>query len=230
MADFDPAAARAAFREGKVALLIDRPEHAAEWTNPKTPFPVEVAALPASTRVFDPARKVWLTPRLPNRVAYLPGGGGWLAGIGAHAKGKTYEAAVSLLQSLASPETAQAIVSDPAFPMTPVRNSHLALGLPDPRSALGVDSRSWGNAVSQSFDAPRVVIGLRIPESNEYLDDLGRALQSAMSGERTPEDALAEAAKSWDARTTRLGRQRQLWHYRRSLNRLSTTSTPPERP
>ncbi len=226
----DSEAARAAFRAGRAPVLIDRAERAGSWTDPKSPFPVEVFHLPASPRVFDPVRKTWLTPPLPNRVAYLPSGGGWLVGIHSRVRGKSLDAAISFLQMIASPETSQAIVSDPAFPLTPVRISHLALGLPDPQGAPLVDSRAWGVAVSQTFGAPRVVVGLRIPEAEEYLDELGHALQQAATGGATPEQALAQAEAAWNARTEKIGRARQLWHYRRSLNRLSTTREPPERP
>lgn len=229
MNTFDADAARAAFRDGRAAMLIDRAEFARTWTDPKAPFAVEVSELPGSPRVYDPARQIWLEPREQNRVSYLPAGGGWLAGIGANATDKTYEAAISFIQSLASPETSQAIVSDPAFPMTPIRTSHLALGLPDPRAALGVDSRAWGKAVDLTFTAPRSVVGLRIPDADGYLDDLGRALRAVLRNEKSADAALQEAANAWNKRSRNLGRARQLWHYRRSVNRLSTTSTPPER-
>ena len=227
MTSFDGAAARAAFRTGQVAMLIDRAERAAAWSDPQIPFAVEVCPLPASPRVFDPARQTWITPSLPNRVAYLPSGGGWLVGVSPKLQGRALEAAWSFAQMLASPETSQAIVSDPAFPMTPVRLSHLALGLPNPSAAQQVDSRAWGLAVDESFNATRVIVGLRIPGVNEYLDELGTALRAAIAGELEPKDALARANAAWNARSKSLGIARQLWHYRRSLNRLSTTNVPP---
>jgi multiple sugar transport system substrate-binding protein len=228
MTSFDAQAARAAFRDGRAAMLIDRAERASEWTDPKRPAPVGVAALPGSPRVFDPMRSVWLEPGRLNLAAYLPTGGGWFAGIGSAAEGTRREAAIDFLRTIASPETAAAIVSDPAFPMLPVRNSHLGLGLPDPRSALGVDSRAWGQAVNETFNAPRVVIGLRIPEAAGYLADLDAARVAAVRGD-DPAAALGRAAAAWTERTSRLGPPQQRWHYRRSLNRLSTESQPPAR-
>jgi multiple sugar transport system substrate-binding protein len=229
MATFDADAARAAFRDGRVALLIDRAERAGRWTDPKAPRSVGVAPLPGSPRVYDPLGQQWITPTRPNRIGYLPIGGGWLIGLGARAEGRAREAALALARVLASPETAQAIVSDPAFPMTPVRTSHLTLGLPEPRAALGVDPRGWGQAVQETFGAPRVVIDLRIPEADGYLADLDAARADAARGVKEPQAALDEVASAWRARTERLGRDRQLWHYRRSLNRLPTTTEPPPR-
>lgn len=229
MADWDASAAREAFRAGRAAMLIDLAERASQWTDPSAPAAVGVAALPGSSRVFDPVRKIWLTPALPNRVSYLPQGGGWLLGLGSTSTAQEREAAIHFLRALASPETAQAIISDPAFPMLPVRQSHFALGLPDPRAALGVDSRAWGQALSDLYNAPRVVIGLRILEADDYLTDLEAARVKVMQG-ADAQATLSEAAAAWARRTEKLGAARQRWHYRRSLNRLSTESRPPAAP
>ncbi len=228
MTSFDAGAAREAFRDGRTAMLIDLAERASSWTDPKRPATVGLAALPGSDRVYDPLRKEWSTPVQTNRVAYLPTGGGWFAGLGSTSEGRTREAAIAFLQAIASPETAVAIISDPAFPMLPVRNSHFVLGLPDPQSALGVDPRAWGQAVAETLGAPRVVIGLRIPEARGYLDDLEIARTKAAQGE-DPATLLKRTADAWTQRTRRLGPAQQRWHYRRSLNRLSTESQPPRR-
>ena len=39
--------------------------------------------------------------------------------------------------------------------------------------------------------------------------------------------ALEVAAQDWKNRTKSLGGERQLWHYRRGLNRLTTSKEPP---
>ncbi len=87
MSGFDAEAARAAFREGKVALLIDRAEMASRWTGSEGPSTVGVAPLPGSMRVYDPDRKTYQNLDHPNRPTYLPNGGGWLAGLSASAEG-----------------------------------------------------------------------------------------------------------------------------------------------
>jgi multiple sugar transport system substrate-binding protein len=226
VAGFDADAAREAFRSGKVALLIDRAELASRWTDPKRPIKVGVAALPGSGRVYDPERKVWETVSPPNRPSYLPEGGGWLVGVVPASAGREHEAALDFIKYLASPETSQRVRNDRAFPMLPTRATQLGQGLPDPRSAPGVDPRQWSRAVSQTLTAPRVIPGLRIPQADGYLDDLGKARAAAASGEPA-ESALATAARAWTARTEKLGVARQLWHYRRSLNSLATAPEPP---
>lgn len=225
---FDAGRAREAFRSGEAALLIDLAERAALWAGSERPFPVGVAPLPGSPRYYDPNRGEWREVSRPNRPSYLPGGGGWLVGVSSKATGERREAAVSYLRSLAGPEVAQAIVSDRVFPMVPVRASHLTFGLPDPRSAPSVESRSWGEAVERTLSASQVVVGIRIPEADAYLADLARA-RAAVAGGRPAREALEEAARSWRERTETLGRDRQRWHYRRSLNHLPTAPQAPPR-
>jgi multiple sugar transport system substrate-binding protein len=101
-------------------------------------------------------------------------------------------------------------------------------GIPDPTSAQDVDPRQWSDSVSRTLMAERVVPGLRIPEAADYLDDLSRARVSVLGG-KDAAAALREVASAWTERTHKRGQQRQLWHYRRSLNTLSTLPDPPPR-
>lgn len=227
MAGFDAEKARAAFRDGRAAMLIDRAERAGDWVDAKHPFPVSVAPLPGSLRVFDPSGAAWRTLEIPNRPAYLPIGGGWLAGVSADAEGRQRDAATEFLLALAGGELAGGIVSDTIFPMVPVRVSHWDF-LPY-AGARNVEATSWGEAVRQTVEAPRVSVGLRIPEAAAYLADLDAARAGALDGTPAAE-VLGATAKAWDERTERLGRDRQLWHYRRSLNALVTEPEPPIRP
>jgi multiple sugar transport system substrate-binding protein len=112
--------------------------------------------------------------------------------------------------------------------MLPVRSTQMGQGLPDPTSAPDVDPRQWTEAVSRTLMAGRVVPGLRIPDAAGYLADLSKARTAAVSG-KDPAAALHELAADWVGRTKARGTQRQLWHYRRSLNSLATLPQPPQR-
>jgi multiple sugar transport system substrate-binding protein len=221
---FDGPGAREAFRAGKTALLIDRAERALAWSGGHA---VGVAPLPGSERVFEPLRQQWETPSSPNAPSYLPLGGGWLVGVKRGLSGIQLDAALDLAQYLASPENSNRLCAEPSFPMLPVRSSQMGHGLADPTSAPDVDSRQWSDAVSRTLMAGRVVPGLRIPAAAGYLEDLARARLAALAG-KDPESALREASSAWTARTKALGMQRQLWHYRRSLNSLATIPLPPQ--
>jgi multiple sugar transport system substrate-binding protein len=222
---FDSAAARASFRTGKVAMLIDRAEHAAAWSHGK---PVSVAALPGSERVFEPVRKEWKASSPLNAPCYLPHGGGWLIGISSRVSGQQLQAAIDFAKYLTSPENGIRLRAERAFPLLPVRESQLDQGFPDATSAPDVDSRTWSLAVRQTLTAERVVPGLRIPGADLYLSDLAKGRAAALRGQ-DPETSLRAVAKAWADRGAALGPNRQLWHYRRSLNRLFTTPEPPQR-
>jgi multiple sugar transport system substrate-binding protein len=225
MGKFDAQAARAAFRAGKVAMLIDRAERAATWSHGK---PLGVAPLPGSERVYEPALKVWQPASPPNSPSYLPSGGGWLIGINARLAGSKLDAALDFAKYLASPDNSNRLRAEGTFPMLPVRTAQFAAGVPDPTSSPDVGSREWGEAVRRTLLAERVVPGLRIPLAAGYLEDLAKGRASALSGQ-TPQQALRDVAQAWAERTKTLGPQHQAWHYRRSLNSLATLPHPPER-
>jgi len=220
---FDAGAARRAFAERKAAILIDRAERAGSWGDGKA---IGVAPLPGSERVFDPARQQFETSTAPNRPAYLPDGGGWLVAVCTAAAGPKREAAMDFAKYLVTPEVANRVRADPAFPILPVRTSLIGQGPADSRASLGVDPRQWSDAVSRTLQAPRVVPGLRIPDTAGYLADLAKGRAAALQGE-SAQAALQGVARAWTARSEQRGLKRQLWHYRRSLNSLTTSPQPP---
>ena len=223
-AGFDAPAARAAFRAGRVALLVDRAEAAATWGTGQ--FAIGVAPLPGSTRVYDPSRSAWESPGTPNRPFYLPSGGGWLVGVAARSAHR--EVAEAFARYLAEPETTDRLRSERDFPMLAVRTPQLARGLLNPRSAPGVEPRAWADAVARTLGGDKVVPGLRIPEAPGYLADVAAARATAIAG-RPAEEALQALAAAWAKRTQALGPARQTWHHRRSLDGPSTAAEPPAR-
>lgn len=208
----DAAAARTAFREGRAAFLIDRAERAPSWSDPKRPVATGVAPLPGSARLFDPRRAEWETLRRPNRPTFLLGGGGWLLGVSAACTEP--EAARDFAKFLAGPETSGRIAADRDFPLLPVRTALLGADRLDAR----LDIRGWGRAVARTLSGGRLVFGPRLPEAEAYMADLERARLDAIAKGTPPETALAAAVEAWEKRTDRLGRDRQRWHYRKSLS------------
>jgi multiple sugar transport system substrate-binding protein len=225
MEKFDAAAARESFRSGKVAMLIDRAERAGTWSHGKR---LGVAPLPESDRVYEPTRKEWQEASPPNAARYLPAGGGWVIGIASRLTGTQREAALDFIKYLTGPECIERLRAERSNPMLPVRISQMNVGLSDPASAPDVDSRLWADAVRRTLLADRVVPGLRIPDAAGYLNDLAKGRVAAISG-MAVDKALATVAQAWAARTKTLGPERQLWHYRRSLNKLATLPEPPPR-
>ncbi len=220
---FDATAARAAFREGRAAMLIDRAERVATWSGGK---PVGVASLPGSERVYEPLQKEWKPASPANRPSYLPHGGGWLIGISKNTQGTQREAALDFAKYLASTDNLSRLRAERSFPMLPVRTSQLGQGMPDPTAAPDVDSRQWTIAVGDTLKLERVVPGLRVHGADGYLSEISKGRLAALNGE-APAQALAAVAKAHADRTADLGPKRQLWHYRRSLNKLVTMPQPP---
>jgi multiple sugar transport system substrate-binding protein len=221
---FDADRARKAFRGNEAVFLIDRAERAGAWGTEGEP--IGTIPLPGSPRVFDFSRNAWEDLASPNRPSFLLHGGGWLVGVVASTS--KAPAAEDFAKYLASPESTNRLRAEKDFPMLAVRTSQLTQGLVNPRSAPGVETRPWADAVSRTMNAERVIPGPRFPEATAYLADLAKARIAALNGQPT-EQALEELAKAWAERTKTLGQARQTWHHRRSLTGLSTTPEPPAR-
>jgi multiple sugar transport system substrate-binding protein len=214
---FDADQARDAFRNGSVALLIDRAERVSRWSDAK--HQIGVAPLPGSERVYNSAagRQAWEQANPPNAPAFLPFGGGWLVGVAKGLPEDRREAAIDFAKYLNEPETSNRVRADTSFPMLPVRGAQMSQG-PDPRAAGGVDGKQWSEAIRQTYIVGRGAPGLRIPGTAGYLADLAQARQAVAEGKLAASAALQEAAKAWSERTQKLGVQRQRAHYRRSLD------------
>ena len=170
MERFDAAAARASFRSGKVAMLIDRAERAATWSHGK---PIDVAPVPGSDRVYEPAEGMG-TSLAAERTELFASWRGLADWDQSPALWPQFDAAVDFAKYLAEPENSNRIRSEPTFPMLPVRISQMGQGLPDPTSAPDIDSRLWSDAVSRTLLAERIVPGLRIAGADDYLKDLAK--------------------------------------------------------
>ena len=102
-------------------------------------------------------------------------------------------------------------------------------GLPDPTTAPDVDPRQWSDAVSRTLLAERVVPGLRIPDAAGYLDDLTKARARCAGGQGPRDRSPRGSPRPGVPAPGHWAPQRQLWHYRRSLNSLTTLPQPPQR-
>lgn len=221
-AGFDAEAARAAFREGKAAMLLDRAEMAARWTDPANPHPVLVARLPGSARVYNAMIKEYGESNPADSAVVLPGGGGWLVGVSSTLDAKETEAAIGLAKVLAGKEAAALVGRDSAHPALSVHTDINSRPAPIP----GVDSRSWSRAVLRILGSTRSRPGLRLPEAESYAADLDGAVARAAAGE-APEAVLADLTSRWSGRVAAGGKERLRWHYCRGLNDVHTEESPP---
>ncbi len=84
--------------------------------------------------------------------------------------------------------------------------------------ALPVEaSDQYAKVVSATQSLPIHLFALRIPGRQRYLAALDQAVVAARAGEKSPADALTEAAAAWSAITQELGIESQREAYTRSL-------------
>ncbi len=188
------------------------------------------ALSPGSRRVFNPRTGQWDER---TEVSYAPflAWGGWVQAVPKSTPEEKVEASWDLISFLASKELTMRASVWPASGINPSRRFHLTnvdawvKGSEYQRQnniPNGFTSRDDANAYLQSIlrslEHPNVTYDLRIPGAFDYFDALDTSLTQAVLGQRSPQDALNDAATSWDAITGRLGgKQKQLEFYRASL-------------
>jgi multiple sugar transport system substrate-binding protein len=79
------------------------------------------------------------------------------------------------------------------------------------------DVKQYLDAYYENFNAPTMLPYLRITGTQEYYDILDSNLSAAMSGAKTPQQALDETAAGWEQVTDRLGRDKQLKAYQEAI-------------
>ena len=79
------------------------------------------------------------------------------------------------------------------------------------------EAKEYLGAIRDIINHPNAVVDLRITGAAEYFDALDTQLARAVAGEVSPQEALDEVAKQWDAITDRLGRDQQKRLYRQML-------------
>lgn len=215
------AVARALFRSGRAAMLIDTAEHYFEWNDPKAPHPVGVARLPGVARVYNIDRKTWDAFDELNRPARACGSGGWLVGVARSASPKVKAAALDFAFYLIGDDASARIAADRSHPTVPLRADVIAQGLPAARSAPGVDGVSWSKAVSATVNAETLTLDPRLVGARQYLDLIDQARMRAIAGEPI-EKALEAAANAWRELTTKAGKKDRLESYRRGLNTVAS--------
>lgn len=79
------------------------------------------------------------------------------------------------------------------------------------------DVKQYLDAYYTNFNAPTMLPYLRITGTQEYYDILDSNLSAAMSGAKTPQQALDDTAAAWEGVTDRLGREKQLKAYQEAI-------------
>jgi ABC-type glycerol-3-phosphate transport system substrate-binding protein len=73
----------------------------------------------------------------------------------------------------------------------------------------------------QSLSTTAVRPTVRIPNASQYMEELDKRVLAAIAGDLTPQEALTETARAWDAITQRVGRRKQTnaWRQAQGMRR-----------
>jgi multiple sugar transport system substrate-binding protein len=213
----DPAAVRREFFAGHAPLAISwptraEPDVAVDGAGAKVGF----VELPGSPQAYNVANRAWETrpnqesPHVP--LIGVSGRVGSIARASDHA-----EQTLALLAWLSGREWSNTI--SPASPATTLfRKSQVRTA--QAWIERGLDTAAaeqYATSVRDALSRDMSLRALGIPGEEKYLAALDTAVAAAVRGERSPAEALAEAANQWREITTALSVESQRSAYRKSI-------------
>jgi multiple sugar transport system substrate-binding protein len=177
--------------------------------------PVAVAPVPGSVAFWQPRDETWQSREAAETVPVW-GDFGMLIGIGRSVADRSR--AVRALESIIDPEIGTP-VSASGVGTSPYRKSQLGsiarwTKLP---AALPANAQ-YAAAIERTHSAPDHLLLPRLPGRERYLQALADEVRLALSGDKTSEAALADAAAAWEKITDEIGRDSQVRAYRASLD------------
>ena len=213
----DPTAARSALLAGQCAMAVTWPTAAdAKSASAGHAGEIAFAQLPGAPQCYNFATHRWDQRKAdePIHVPLVPVAGclGAVTKDSANAQG-----AFQLLFWLSGPQWGTEVAATCAA-TTLYRHSQTAA------SQKWVDAgtsaaaaRQYAAVAGDALSQPVWVHGLRFAGWQQYEAALDTAVQQALAGEQTPQAALSAAAATWNEISARLGKEKQLAAYRRSL-------------
>jgi ABC-type glycerol-3-phosphate transport system substrate-binding protein len=168
ISDLTPLQARHQILEGKAALAIGaEPTMAAKDIVRAESIEIGVSRLPGSRRVYNTNSKRWDSiPASGVHGPTLSGFDGWAIGVGSTEDGKSADAALNLLASLAGDQFESNWAS---LPKTPCRESQVTTAASWHESGLTLEEASKSvDAVALTLRDNQVVADLPIPKSAQF--------------------------------------------------------------
>jgi hypothetical protein len=71
--------------------------------------------------------------------------------------------------------------------------------------------------LARRLETPQVIPALILPGAHDYNEALDQAIQSCLTGKRSPTEALDDAGKAWQSITDRIGRKKQISAWMKTL-------------
>lgn len=208
-----------AFVGGQVALDVQWADLGPMSYDPKmstTDGKVGFALNPGCTRTWDSKNNKWVDFPDVNYAPYAAFGG-WQNLVTKNAKNK--EAAIDLAAYLSSAPVSEVASLTGGSGVNPVRLSTIN----DVQSWVKAgfkteeDAKAYLDTLKAVQEHPNAVFQLRVPGYPQYQDIVELAIAKALAKQATPQQALDEAAKSWNELTDRLGRDNMKKIYRSSI-------------
>jgi len=216
--EFDPAAARRVFWEGRTAMALSWPTAAAEDLPEGPPADAQVGfvELPGSPAAYNHGNEAWedreetASPHVP--LLATAGRIGLAGSQSAHA-----DAAFQLLFWLCDGQNGVAVsATSPATTLfRPAQSGEPAAWVEPLLSAEA--AANYAETTEATFARQQSLVAPRIPGRADYLAALDTAIEQAVRGEQSPQEALDAAAAEWRSITSKLGPMKQKAAYLHSL-------------
>jgi multiple sugar transport system substrate-binding protein len=206
-ANFGSPEARNAFLNGDAPMVVHWTSTAKLGKDPEASQVVDDIGIAMVPGVQD-GDTIYRRPALPT---------GWVAGIPSYSE--NIEAAARVLEYYLQPERSLEIALNPDAWSEPWRQSSFD---PDIWAEQWPDDPEYGRSVISVMEETLAngVPDLQIPGQDEYVKVADAEISSALSGAKSPQDALDDAAAEWNNITDRLGRDLQLQYWTQQLEAL----------
>jgi multiple sugar transport system substrate-binding protein len=221
---------RSLFLTGRCALSLDWGDIgtlAIDPENSKVIDKVGAVVTPGTTQVVDfqtgklVACDETTCPYATNGVNHAPYAcfGGWSAGINAAAKPEVKDAAYAFFSYMSQPAQSNVDVTLGKTGFNPYRTSQfLNRELWVKAGMSPAAAANYLGAIEASLDSPNMVLDLRIPQNQRYLQVvLDTAMSQYLAGEIDLDQYEKQMYDGWEEITDELGRETQLEAYRASL-------------
>mgnify|MGYP001053782204 CR=1 FL=1 len=213
--DYGPDNVREAFWRGECGMAMTWPTaaHRADW--PENYPPVTFAGVPGSWEVFDLRKGVWEKRRREESPQVPLLGLDGRVGVVPASSGRVNDAFQFLFwaSSEQAGEIAARLPVCTLYRTDQMTTPNIWVEAPVPSGA----AIEYVLLIRQILEKPVGLLALPVPGREEYLAALDDAVAAAVRGDLSPHEALHQAAVKWEEITERLGRQRQLAAFRRSL-------------
>ncbi|MEA2050720.1 MAG: extracellular solute-binding protein [Campylobacterota bacterium] len=173
---------------------------------------VGYAQIPGSNRFFDSNENRW-KDRF-NQVSSISGN--WSLFVNKDSKNK--KLAFEFAAHMASKELSAKLVATSGNAVNPSRFSHFKDASSWIQSGFTKDSaRRYLDEITKSLTNKNVVYDITLPGASLYYQAIDNSVYKAIKKELSPKEALDEAAKKWDEITNKIGREKQIIYYKKSL-------------